>query len=263
MSNNINNNISNDENLHNTTITKNVLQWEPIKRNISYPDFVVIFDRVERVKHVNQLEIDTDTGHKSEEGKMSGKGSKSKGKTLTTISQIKYAVKNLKKFILETYNIELIGPQTNAVQLCHLCKNNCRINKKDSNKHTCTNPSHVYFGTAQENNLDRDPDDRKNGGRIGGKLGGRIGGPKGVKTQIQSGTHNTQVNGKCPHCLYETKTFVLGNHIPACRFNPNSQQYLKPLKKYQIENYQKQGLGHKIIELELMINENYNLSYHQ
>lgn len=238
---NIDNHITITDILHqNISKPYNVLQWEPLKRTMTYQEFVTTFPRAERIKHCNFIEINTNTGHTHAIGK---ECSKSKGQNLKPDGQSKAAVKNLKNFILDKYNIELIGPQTQAVNLCHLCAHNSKINKRDSNKHTCTNATHVYFGTATENVDDIDPVVKSTNGSEAAKS------PK----------HSCRVRGTCPHCAWETTELSLTGHINACHFNPCSKNYLTPILHPRAKKrYQQQGLGHKLIELELMINQAYN-----
>ena len=221
----------------NQILNNNILQWQPVKRTMTYLDFVTIFPRSERIKHCNFNEIKKDVGHEHATGKSSGKGSKKAkaGQILGPRDQANHAIANLKNFILDKYNIELIGPQTAHVHLCHLCTHNSHINDEDSTKHTCTNAMHVYFGTASENAND-----------------------------VDNAKRNNQVREKCPHCEFESTVVALtGNHIPACHFNPSSKHYLTPILNPGIKKrYRQQGLGHKLIELKLMIAENYN-SRHQ
>ena len=240
---NIDNNIQSQIDLQLVPV-KNILKWEPIRRQMTYIDFVKTFDRDERTKHINYFEIESDCGHRYEVGKQKH----NLGKILSEITQVKNAVKNLAKFILKEYNIELIGTQTGKVHLCHLCKHDSTINATDASKHACTNPAHMYFGTVKENHNDVDPD----GHVTGGKLGGRKGGAKGMRSQMAAGTHTSQIRNKCPHCEYETTEVVLGRHSMVCHFNPSSYRYLRNLTKQQIERYQKQGLQHKIDELNEM-----------
>lgn len=248
---NIDNHITITEILHqNISKPYKVLQWEPVKRTMTYPDFVATFPRDERIKHCNFAEIEKDEGHTHAVGKSSGSGSsKDKvGQILRPRCQTEAAKKNLKNFILDEYNIELIGPQTHHFPVCHLCTHNSKITKKDSNKHTCTNQFHVYFGTAKENEHDKDPVTKSlTSSRTGSEA-------------AKSPKHACRVRGKCPHCGWETTEVSLkGNHIPSCHFNPDSYNYLKPiLRNDRKKGYQQQGLGHKLIELELMINQAYN-----
>jgi hypothetical protein len=76
-------------------------------------------------------------------------------------------------------------------------------------------------------------------------------GKKGIQSQMAAGTHSSQVKNKCPYCNFETtKCTLTGTHIPACHFNPNSHNYLKPITRdYTIKRYQEQGLQHKVDEL--------------
>ena len=234
----------------NQILNNNILQWQPVKRSMTYPDFVATFPRDERIKHCNFNEIKKDERHTHATGKSSGQGSKKDkaGQILGPSDQMAHAVENLKKFILDEYNIELIGARTVHVPLCHLCAHGSTINKKDSTKHTCTNQFHVYFGTITENNRDIDPVVKSVGG----------------SASTKSPNHSCQVKDKCPYCNFETIEWNLkGRHIPACHFNPTSKYYLTPITHSYTKNvYRQQGLGHKLIELKLMIAENYN-SRHQ
>lgn len=208
---------------------KNILEWKAVKRQMTFIDFVNTFDRVERTKHID---LDTDHTHAVYQATGKGGNKKKAGQILGAERQMIHAIENLKKFILETYNIELIGEQTHFVHLCHLCAHNCSINANDKSKHTCTSTCHTYFGSASENTKDVKDTDK----------------------------HNTQVQKTCPHCGYETKEWQLnGRHIPACHFNPQSHRYLTPVKDTRaLKKYQNQGLGHKLIELELLINAHHN-----
>lgn len=48
------------------------------------------------------------------------------------------------------------------IHICHLCE--C-----DSGRGWCTNPLHMYIGTAEENCADKSDDAKSAGGKIGGK----------------------------------------------------------------------------------------------
>jgi len=241
---NVDNHITITEILHqNISKPYNVLQWEPVKRTMTYIDFVTIFPRAERIKHCNFTEIKKDEGHEHAKGKRKDNF----GQILSPTGQRDHAIVNLKNFILDEYNIELIGPQTQAVNLCHLCKHNSKINKRDSTKHTCTKETHVYFGSTSENQYDIDP-------VVKSLTSSRTG-----SEAAKSPKHNCQAREKCPHCEWETINLALTGHINACHFNPNSKHYLTPIAHpYTKKVYQQQGLGHKLIELELMISQAYN-----
>ena len=154
----------------------NILEWEETKRQISFIDFVTIFDRTERAKHQNKTEIELDIGHKHDGDKKS---------IFKSQTQMKRAHEYLQKFILEEYNIELVGPTAVKgkfkISLNHLCKRDSCIEKKDNTQCTCCNPTHCYYGTAQENELDKDPEVRKKGGQKGGKIS--------AAKQLVAGTH--------------------------------------------------------------------------
>lgn len=200
---NVDNLISNPDILQHITTTKNILKFEVVRRQMTFDEFVTIFDRDERTKHINKIEIELDTGHEHAIYQSTGKGSNKKkaGQILETQSQKGYATENLKKFILEIYNIELVGPQTRAVNLCHLCDHNSKIKENNHNKHTCISSLHVYFGTASENQMDKPSKVRV----------------RGVEAQIDTGTHNSQQLYYCPNCNRETKSlFGHNQHVKAC-----------------------------------------------
>lgn len=226
-------------------MNKLILQWQPIPIQMTYIDFVTAFDRVERIKHCNLIEIEKDEGHIYE----TGKRKYNIGQILSNDKQMKWAVKKLKQFILDEYNIELIGEQTHLVHLCHLCKNNSYIHKKDKTKCTCSNPFHIYFGTVSENSMDRDYQIRKERGLHWGAIS--------QQSKLNSGTHTTQTYEKCQYCEFSTTTLKLkGHHIHNCRFNPNSNYYLKPLDPRTVIKYKNQGLLYKEIELQTLIDKN-------
>jgi hypothetical protein len=224
-------------------ITKNYLTWQSQTTPMSYHDFVSTYDRVERTKHINHLEIELDIGHTHAVYKSSGPGARKEkaGQILDSWNQSQHAIANLKKFILDTYNIDLIGPQTQLINLCHLCKNNSKINNNNQTKHVCTSPYHVYFGSASENANDIEYNIMI----------------KGAQSQLNSGIHNTQIKDQCIHCGWVSTEFALNNHVKACHFNPNSKNYLKPITRSdRIKGYKKQNLEYKLIELKSMIIEN-------
>ncbi len=194
--------MSNHDILQYITTPKNILKWEAVKRQMTLDEFVTTFDRDERTKHINHLEIKLDTGHKHAVYQaIKGSNKEKAGQILGTPSQKNYAILNLKKFILETYNIELVGPQTRAVNLCHLCDHNSKIKENNHNKHTCISPLHVYFGTASENQMDKPLKVRA----------------RSAITQMDAGTHNSQQLYYCPNCNRETKgLFGHNQHVNAC-----------------------------------------------
>ena len=230
---NIDNHINDNEVLQQmTTPTTNFLhlQWEPIRRQMNYIDFLK-YPRAERIKHCNFTEMRLKTGCTWESGKDAGSGNhKGKvGRPLKKRSQMNYARKHLKALMLDLYNIELLGLPKNA-PVCHLCVNNSQ------SVVPCTSPYHTYFGSSQENNLDRTPHDRKKGG-----------------------FSCSQKRGICPHCGVEGKGRSFSSHVKACRFNPESRNYLKPFRndfgsRYTINNLEQQGLytgPHRFLKWEL------------
>jgi hypothetical protein len=68
------------------------------------------------------------------------------------------AMEKARKKLLKHLHLTKDIPGYNA-QCCHLCDCHSRSGS------VCVNPDHLYFGTASENQLDQDPDVRKNRAR--------------------------------------------------------------------------------------------------
>lgn len=72
--------------------------------------------------------------------------------------------------------------KTKKIQLCHLCENH-------SENGWCSNPEHIYIGTASENHQDKKADVRFLVASKGGKKGGPVG--ASVQRELGIGIYNS------------------------------------------------------------------------
>ena len=175
------------------------------------------------------------------------------GKTgdYNTSSGGKEAALNLQEFL----NLEGKTGAGSAVHTCHKCHNDSMMPMG----FICVNPTHLYFGTAQENCDDKSRESRRNSGKKISKAWSNLTDEerivrrqklsKGIRkfyretseglnlrkkqsktstrnmiNQLESGKHISQQVHKCEHCEREMKGRIFFRwHGDNCKHNPANQ----------------------------------------
>lgn len=126
-------------------------------------DYVENTSLEERMKHIDLESPCMDATRKNNWGESKA------GDFLSTRSkQYRRAKENLRDFL------ELSGDTTRYIHTCHKCSHNTPNGGK------CVNPQHIYFGTINENAMDKDQEVRSHASSIG------------AKAQLAKGKHNFQ-----------------------------------------------------------------------